>query len=640
MNNLNEEENIAKNLAKNIQKDEFKNRNIASIDRIIEHYFNKYNNYPAEEKEVISFLFRYLKEKKEPASILFRHIKNTPEANNIIKKLYYEYRWDFNFDVISSSLFLTSFGLIKTNEILKKALIILAIFIPFLASVSIYSHNKATSLRAEFKEQLDKKSIQLQNEIMNKEKLESELSLLKKNYENDLKTKEQLGSEIVTLKKNLQDEMLNIKQHFENELTSVKEKQQEANELSNCKENLQQEKSDKSQIETELITCKERLQQETDELLTCKEKLQQETDKLLTCEENLQQEESNKSQIEKEKSVNNKEQTVNETKKEKRKIKFDFLKKINRKMLIFFGIDIAMLIFVILYLVFSRDSVNEIGWLFVSFVFEIALNFQFLFDNNSIIFYYCFSVVFILSITILLFVSDRNNLWRDVEYITPFLYITIASTYKYTLIIRNNDFNTISYLIFCLAFVIECITIFIIHYDNTEFLFLLLDEVALFIFYSCIEKSPLFLSNVIFICFLFIEILFMLDDPKYIGALSFGVTLIKYYLFVFVKPDHLNIYIVVFFTLVIEMISVIWFSKKDWVILIWFDACSSLLWINFNVFIFIFISVILIFFSVYAIYRYLKNNLNLVCSIVILLTILTKYGFSIIKFWRSYKKLV
>ena len=117
-----EEDNIAKHLVNNLQREEFKNRDLASIDRIIELYYTKYNINATEEREVISFLFSYLKDKKEPASILFRHIKNSPERYNIVTRLYHEHRWDFNFDLVTSSVFLSAFDLIKINEKLKQIL--------------------------------------------------------------------------------------------------------------------------------------------------------------------------------------------------------------------------------------------------------------------------------------------------------------------------------------------------------------------------------------------------------------------------------------------------------------------------------------------------------------------------------------
>lgn len=56
-----EETAIAENINKHINKEEFIRRNIESLDRIINKYFMNKNRDPIEEKEVIEFLFRYLK---------------------------------------------------------------------------------------------------------------------------------------------------------------------------------------------------------------------------------------------------------------------------------------------------------------------------------------------------------------------------------------------------------------------------------------------------------------------------------------------------------------------------------------------------------------------------------------------------
>ena len=260
-----EEDNIAKHLANNLQREEFKNRDLASIDRIIELYYTKYNNNASEEKKVISFLFSYLKEKKEPASILFRHIKNSPERYNIVTRLYHEHRYDFNFDVISSSVFLSAFDLIKINEKLKKILYFFSIFIPLLLIISITSYFRANSLKIEFEKQLKEKDIEMQKEITSKEKLENEIKIIQEKYEKDKKTKDQLGIEISTLKQNLKKEIITIKEKLENEIKTVKE----TTELSKCKELLQLELMNNTQIQSELITCKENLQQV--ELTACKQ---------------------------------------------------------------------------------------------------------------------------------------------------------------------------------------------------------------------------------------------------------------------------------------------------------------------------------------------------------------------------------
>lgn len=117
-----EEDKIGSNLIKYLHEKEFLNRDLLSIDRIINKYFNLHDRDPKEEKEVINFLFEYLEMKGKEASILFTHTQHSNERYNIIKRLYIEYRYKFEFKLVKSSLFLTSFDLIKINEKLKQIL--------------------------------------------------------------------------------------------------------------------------------------------------------------------------------------------------------------------------------------------------------------------------------------------------------------------------------------------------------------------------------------------------------------------------------------------------------------------------------------------------------------------------------------
>ena len=57
--NIDKENDIALNLIKHIHEKEFINRDLSSLDRIIQTYFNLQNRDAKEEKEVIEFLFSY-----------------------------------------------------------------------------------------------------------------------------------------------------------------------------------------------------------------------------------------------------------------------------------------------------------------------------------------------------------------------------------------------------------------------------------------------------------------------------------------------------------------------------------------------------------------------------------------------------
>ena len=104
-------------------------RNISSIDRIINIYFMNKNRDLSEEKEVINFLFRYLEKEGRKGSILFRYLHNSLERYNIILRLYSQFRYKFEFDIVNSSLFITAFDLIKINQKLKRILFFLFLLI-------------------------------------------------------------------------------------------------------------------------------------------------------------------------------------------------------------------------------------------------------------------------------------------------------------------------------------------------------------------------------------------------------------------------------------------------------------------------------------------------------------------------------
>lgn len=642
--NSKEEEKIAKNLVKYLHKPDFTNRSLASIDRILELYYTHYYNKNAsDEKEVISFLFKYLNDKNEHASILFRHIKNSSERNNIIKRLYKEHRWDFEFDIISSEIFLTSFSLIKLNEILKKILVFCAVFISFLLILSFTSHHQIKSIKLEHKEQLNANYILLQNERSAKEKLEDELKILKQNYEKEAKTKEQLGSEITSLKQNLQDEILTIKQHFEYELTTVKEKQQEANELSICKENLQQEKLNKIQIESELLTCKENFEKEQ------LDKEQIETE-LTTCREDLEREKLSKQQIElnSTESVN---EALNLNKTKQTKKIFEFIRKINPYLLLYSLIDITVFVIVILCLILKGSKIIGKYFTLIPFVFEILLNFQFLYDGNSIYVYYCFTIIFVLSIVSVLLISTSNDLLDKYFLILPFVYTTIASTYKYSLIISKYNELTKLYLIFTIFSVLEFITIFVIKIKIDEIVLSLVFGIVVFIYYSCLENSPLFLSNASFVAVFICSLIITINESDVIEILGCVfldiLCLLKFLVLNFWKLNEKIYYIVITSVLIIEIILCFVFKNNDeFGFLFFLEILLSFLLLNFKVFTLFFISILFIFLLMLIAFLYVKNKripnddgkkiIDRVFLMLIALSSIIQFIFSLIKAWKWY----
>ena len=109
--NSNDEIKIAKNIIKYINKPDFMEKEITSLDRIFAYYFDQQIRDPKEEKEVINFLFKYYEAKGDNACVLFRHIKKSSELINIVNRLYYQYDRKFDFDFMNPSLFLSSFDI-------------------------------------------------------------------------------------------------------------------------------------------------------------------------------------------------------------------------------------------------------------------------------------------------------------------------------------------------------------------------------------------------------------------------------------------------------------------------------------------------------------------------------------------------
>ena len=636
-----EEDNMAKKLAKNLQREEFKNRDLASIDRIIGIYYAKYNTNAAEEKEVISFLFSYLDEKKEPASILFRHIKNSSERYNIVKRLYNEHRWDFNFDVISGDVFLFAFDFININEKLKKILYFSSIFIILLAFLSITLYFRSNSLKLEFEKQLNEKNILLKNEIASKEKLESDFKIMKQNYDRDIKVKEELGTEIKSLKQNLKDEILTIKEHFESEITNVKEKQKEVNELSTCKENLQQEQLNKIEVESKLITCKENLQQEQ----LNNTKIESE---LMTCKENFEKQQLNNTKIESEliacKQINDellifkeKYNAINQKQPEKTETKSGNKKersKPNNKtyLLVFTVLDIIVFTAFLSFYQSYQLRNNGKFKLILSIILEFALNLQFFFNCNSFLFFCFFTCIFVLSYGLLFHIACHTKLVINKTLIVLFVCIISVSSYKYTFIVYKDNYLTKWQILVYVDFILESLAILFISFHNSYTIYLLSTKILLLIYYSNMNYSPFLFSCIAFITFFFL----ILDDSRHmfgtqylIGIITCIITLVKFFFFVYLEQGCKLLYIIIIIIEIVLLLLWLKFGTNDDYILALIEICFSLLLINANFFVLIYITLFVTYIAFNT--KYLIGNyhpviiLALLSAISILVSIFIAY---------------
>lgn len=261
-------------------------RNIESLDRIINKYFMNKNRDPIEEKEVIEFLFRYLKKEGRNGSILFRHIKNSPERYNIIIRLYNKYRYKFDFDIVNSSLFLTAFDLIKINQKMKQILYFFACIIPLLIIISFSLYFKTKQMKTDFIEKLttqekqikDNKILENEIEILklkhkneNKESKEKVLKTLAESYEKEMKTykeneaiKQNHKNEMIELKQNCEMELQTLKESYESEILKLKQKHE--NELKTYKAKSTNESQIlKESYENEILELKQKQEKEKEQ---------------------------------------------------------------------------------------------------------------------------------------------------------------------------------------------------------------------------------------------------------------------------------------------------------------------------------------------------------------------------------------
>lgn len=269
--NFEEECKIALNLHSYINKREFFNQDLSSLNRIMEKYFNIIDRDPKEEKQIINFLFKLLDIIGKDASILFSHIDKSSEYFNIIKRLHNDYQDKFDFSVVNPSLFQSSFYLIKINEKMKRFLIIFSIIFPFLFISSFFYYSQRKKLSNELviyqksynelnsiKLQLNDYIIQLKNEKKQKKQIQKNLSLLKIQYDANIHSI-QLCEQMISVKENMENEMSIFKKQVQTEVLSIKEKQLE-NELNIIKQNLEIEIQKNKKLQDELSTKNKELE--------------------------------------------------------------------------------------------------------------------------------------------------------------------------------------------------------------------------------------------------------------------------------------------------------------------------------------------------------------------------------------------
>lgn len=129
-----EEINIALNLPNSIKDNNLIERDISSLDRIIEKYFLQKTRNISDEKEVINFLFEYINLNGMDSSVLFRHLSKSSERDKVIERLYENYKNKFDFNLVNSSLFESAYE----NIHLKKTIRFLKIFCILLLMTTIF----------------------------------------------------------------------------------------------------------------------------------------------------------------------------------------------------------------------------------------------------------------------------------------------------------------------------------------------------------------------------------------------------------------------------------------------------------------------------------------------------------------------
>ena len=611
-NHFEEEARISKNILDYISKPDFMNRDICSLDRILEIYFDQKIRDPNEEKEVVNFLFNYIKEKGNDGCVLFRHIRNSSEVDNIVLRIYHQYGRSFNYDVMNPSLFLSSFSLIKKNETLKRLIYFLLVFIPLFLIFTIISYNRTNQVKNEFIKQLNDKEMQLNNQIQATEKLEKELKTITLKYENDLKIKEQLGTEITTLKEGLKDEMSKIKSHFESELTNVKEKQQEVGELVSCKENLANEQISKKKLEIDLSECNSSLHAEQ----INKEQLEID---LEICNSSLIAENESKKQLEEELGAFNISMKELE---DKLKSRPNAVGKISFKVVFVFIIDVAVLAISIL--MFLDTLGDYVFGLVFSIISELALDFSLIFEY-SYLGYVFFTIAFAISIFSLLFISHNLDLKSNKSMMFFFVHVLLSSAWKY-MQFNQKEGHLILSIFVCIIFLAGISILYYFNYKSEEISNIVICEVSLFIYYIQIESSVKLISNIVFIIFLILVTLEFFDHREFHVFIFACSSYVIYFIFLW-NPVKINMWGMFF--IIVE--SILFFIFRDERII--FELFVTSLLFNYIIFDTI-VAIAILYLTNQEIQKQDRSDKPMFLAVNAFIVILI-YLFSLFKFWKS-----
>lgn len=120
---------IALKLPESIKENDLISRDLPSLDRIIEIYFEQKNLKKEDEKEVVDFLFYYLDKHGPDGSVLFRHLKRSSLQEKVLQRLHDNYQGKFNFDLVNSTFFESSYQSIQTMSKLKIITFILTLIL-------------------------------------------------------------------------------------------------------------------------------------------------------------------------------------------------------------------------------------------------------------------------------------------------------------------------------------------------------------------------------------------------------------------------------------------------------------------------------------------------------------------------------
>lgn len=256
MNDHLEEVKIASNIIKNINQNDLLMRDISSLDRIIRIYFSQKRRDINEEKQVIDFIFKCLDVRGPDCSILFTHLAESSERENVIKRLHEEYKDKFDFNLVNSSLFESSYQKIKNEEKMKNLFYFSVIFAPlcFICLIFLILRNNQTIKKLNEAGQINKK-------------LEEELTITKQNFDEEVKIKIKLQEEL-SVRNKIDDHLENFKEKIENEVKSKEKIEEEIKKRQIIEEELE---NIKKQLENAIQTNKE-----LDEKLQNKEKIEKE----------------------------------------------------------------------------------------------------------------------------------------------------------------------------------------------------------------------------------------------------------------------------------------------------------------------------------------------------------------------------